>query len=484
MSIKKNFIYNFLLTGSNLLFPLLTFPYLSRVIGASGLGICNFIISYCENYIIIAALGLPIYGIREIARLSEKKEKRSLLFYELLSIHFLFTLFLLLIYMSSIFLHEDFQNYRELSLLGGLYILSGVFRIEWLFTGVNDFKYITIRSLIIRSLSVAAIFVFVKEKADFNIYFLITVMTNVVTVVVNLNYAKKYIGKFTGLSLKGLKAHLKPISLLGFYMVITNIYTVLPQTLLGFLSTKVAVGYFFAANKIIRMTISVFTALSTVMIPRLNQLLEEKGEEEYLSLIDKALNITITIGIPMSFFIYLIAGPLVRLLAGPDFENSIFLVEVMSPVIFLVALAQVFVLMILSVNRKDREMVILAITGMIISLAINLVFIPRYAERATAFAELSAELVVTSIAFFWARKVVNFKFPMRSFLLNVVLAAPFYFIVLFSNQLSENLFLRLGIAVSGIGIYYIIYQFFIIRSELLLELSRNYYLKIFKKQRE
>ena len=482
MSIKKNFIYNFLLTGSNILFPLLTFPYLSRVIGASGLGICNFIISYAENYIIIAALGLPIYGIREIARMSEKREKRSQLFYELLSIHLLFTFFLLGIYLISIFLHEDFQNYKQLSYLGALYILTGVFRIEWLFSGVNDFKYITIRSLIIRSLSVAAIFLFVKEKMDFNIYFMITVLTNVITAIVNLNYAKKYIGKFSRLTIKGIRSHVKAITILGFYMVITNIYTVLPQTLLGFLSTKVAVGYYFAANKIVRMTITVFTALSTVMIPRLNQLLEDKGKEEYLTLIDKALNIVVSLGIPLAFLVYLMAEPLVNLLAGSEFQNSIYLVEVMSPAILFVALAQVFVLMILSVNRKDREMVILAITGMVVSLVINLVFIPRYAERATAWAELMAELVVSSLAFIWAYKYLRFRFPIKRFMLNLVLVVPFYPIVILSNRLTNNLFLLLIIPSVAIGIYYLLYQFFIIRNELFIELSRTYINKLLRRE--
>ncbi len=200
---KKSIFYNFLLTGSNLVFPLLTFPYLSRILGATGMGICNFILSYGQNYIVIAALGIPVYGVREIAKVSDDESKRSKLFFEILTVHFLFTCILLLIYLISVFSYSDFQNYRVLALLGGLFIFLNVFSIEWLFTGVNDFKYITIRSLIIRSLSVLAILLFVRKEDDFFIFFVILVATTLITVIINVYYARKFISNKINLRLKG-----------------------------------------------------------------------------------------------------------------------------------------------------------------------------------------------------------------------------------------------------------------------------------------
>src|SRR6187399_3274348 len=158
---KKNFIYNFILTGSNLLFPLLTFPYLSRILGADGLGVVNFILAYCGNFIIISALGLPVYGIREIAKAGTDKIKRSELFFELLIFRLGFTLFLLVIYFATVFFYKDFQNYRLLALVGGLFILSDAVTCEWLFTGVSDFKFITLRSVLIKGIAVLLIFIMV-----------------------------------------------------------------------------------------------------------------------------------------------------------------------------------------------------------------------------------------------------------------------------------------------------------------------------------
>jgi O-antigen/teichoic acid export membrane protein len=477
MSIKKNFFYNFLLTGSNLLFPLLTFPYLSRILGAEGLGICNFIMSYGQNYMIIAALGITVYGTREIAKVGDDKAKRSKLFFELLSIHLFFTFVLLAIYISSILLNADFKNYKDLALLGGSVILFNVFSIEWLFTGVNDFKYITIRSLFIRAFSIFAIFLLVKKREDFTIYFVIQVCTIFFTVLVDVYYARKFISSKIILTFKGIFSHIKPIFVLGIYIVLTSIYTILPTTLLGFLSTKSAVGYYFGANKIIRMIISVFSALIAVMIPKLNLILAEKGKEEYLLLVNKSLNIVVAFGIPITFFVFLLANPLVMLLAGRNFINSILVIQIMAPIILIVAFAQVFVLLILNVHRKDNSMVILSIIGMIISLLINLIFISHFAEKATAISQLVAEFSVTFISFFLAKRALDFDFPTKLFLINLVFVIPFAIITYLSFKFFKNNFLIIIVSSFFCGLYFIFYQLFILKDKFIIGLVEPYLIK-------
>jgi len=473
--LKKNFVYNFLLTGSNLLFPLLTFPYLSRILGAEGLGVCNFIISYGQNFIIIAALGMPVYATREIAKIGDNKKKRSKLFFELITIHLLFTFFLLAIYTVTIFSFKDLTEYKDLALLGGSLILFNVFSIEWLFAGVNDFKYITIRSVFIRSLSVISIFLFVKTKSDLSIYFVILISTVFFTVLVDLYSAKKFISTRITLSFSGILTHVKPIFILGTYMVLMSIYSVLPATLLGFLSTKESVGYYYSANKIIRMVISIFSALVTVMIPRVNLLVEEKGKDEYLLLINRSLDIVISFGIPITFFVFLLANPIVMLLAGKDFINSIFIIELMAPIILIVAFAQVFTLLILSVHRKDKSLVILSIIGMAISLIINLIFIPHFAEKATALSQLTAEFFVTLASFFLARHVLDFRFPIEELLLNVVFVIPFALITYLSFYFFNNNFIILLISSVFCTLYFLFYQVFIIKNKFLYDIIQPFF---------
>jgi O-antigen/teichoic acid export membrane protein len=476
MSIKRNFIYNFLLTGSNLLFPLLTFPYLSRVIGAEGLGICNFILSYCQNFIIIAALGLPVYGVREISKVGNDPVKRSKLFFELLTIHLAFTGFLLLIYVGSIFLFSDLGSYKDLALLGGLFVLMNVFTIEWFFTGVNDFKYITFRSLIVRGLSVIATFLLIKEKSDFPIYFIITISTVIITTFINVNYARKYITRGITISIRSIYNHLKSLAILGVYLILLNIYSIIPITLLGFFSSKAAVGYFYSANKIIRMIISVFASLTTVMIPKLNMLAEMNEKEHYLSLIQKSLNIAICFGIPISFGTFLLAEPLVMVLAGKTFANSIFCIQIMAPIILIVAFAQVSVNLILSVNRMDREMVIISVLGMIVSVLINILFIPHFAEKATAVSQFTAELTVTIFSFIFASKALSFQFPYKKLFLNIIFVIPFLLFVKIGISLSDNNILRLFYSFAFCFTFFMIYQLFFLKEKIILEISNSFLL--------
>ena len=475
---KKDFFYNFLLTSSNLLFPLLTFPYLSRILGAEGIGICSFIQSYAQNFAIIAALGIPLYGIREISKVRDDKAKRSRIFFELLSIHSILTVIFLIIYFISIFNYADFEQNKKLAIVGSGFIFLNVFSIEWLFTGLSNFKYITIRSVIIRVISIIFIFLLVKTKDDFTIYFLIIVLTFFFTALLDMYSSIKFISWKISLTVKGILVHLKPVTFLGIYMVLTSIYSVLPTTLLGFLSTKLAVGYYYGANRIIRMVISIFTSLITVMIPRLNSVVEKEESGEYLSMLQKTLSIVITFGIPITFFVFLVANPLVMLLAGKNFINSIFVIQIMSPIILIVAFAQIFVHLVLNVNRKDKEMMLLAVLGMIIGIVINLVFIPRFAERATGVSQLLSELLVTLFSFFLARRILHFHFPTRNFILNLMYVIPFAVITYLPIHFFTNNFLILLTSGFFCFLYFIVYQLFFIKDKIFFEMIEPYLVRL------
>ena len=475
---KKDFFYNFLLTSSNLLFPLLTFPYLSRILGAEGIGICSFIQSYAQNFAIIAALGIPLYGIREISKVRDDKAKRSRIFFELLSIHSILTVIFLIIYFISIFNYADFEQNKKLAIVGSGFIFLNVFSIEWLFTGLSNFKYITIRSVIIRVISIIFIFLLVKTKDDFTIYFVIIVLTFFFTALLDMYSSIKFISWKISLTIKGILVHLKPVTFLGIYMVLTSIYSVLPTTLLGFLSTKLAVGYYYGANRIIRMVISIFTSLITVMIPRLNSVVEKKESGEYLLMLQKTLSIVITFGIPITFFVFLVANPLVMLLAGKNFIDSIFVIQIMSPIILIVAFAQIFVHLVLNVNRKDKEMMLLAVLGMIISIVINLVFIPRFAERATGVSQLLSELLVTLFSFFLARRILHFHFPTRNFILNLMYVIPFAVITYLPIHFFTNNFLILLTSGFFCFLYFIVYQLFFIKDKIFFEMIEPYLVRL------
>ncbi|WP_461399625.1 oligosaccharide flippase family protein [Flavitalea sp.] len=477
---KKSLFYNILLTGSNFVFPLLTFPYLSRIVGAEGLGVCNFILSYCQNFIIIAALGLSVYGVREIASVGSDVRKRSVLFYEILVVHIFLTVILLCIYFASLSFYNRFDSYKLLTIAGGLFILSQAFSIEWLFFGVSDFKYITIRSLVIKLLTIVAVFLFVKKSTDVSLYFLIYVLQFVVTALTNLNYAKKYVQRIGAIQVNRLAAHFKPLLVLGMYIVLTKIYTILPTTLLGFLSSTSAVGYFYTADKIVRIFISFFGAVSAVLIPNLNSLLHRDDKSAFIAIIEKSMNFVIILGIPITLFVYLFAKPLTMVFAGQDFLPSIICIKIMAPVILLVAFGQIFCLQILSVFQKDSLMVLLALIGMILGLVINLIFIPRYHQNAVAVSQLLCESLVTIISLYFVKKYINISFPLKKFIYNLFFTLPFFAIsyVLYTYLINDLLILIC--ATTCCTLYFGVYQFLILKDTNLIKLVKPYRLKFYK----
>jgi O-antigen/teichoic acid export membrane protein len=240
------------------------------------------------------------------------------------------------------------------------------------------------------------------------------------------------------------------------------------------------VGYYYGANQIIRVVISVFASLITVMIPRMNQIFEQREKKEYLGLVHKSLHIVISLGIPITFLVFLLADPIVMLLAGKNFINSIIVIQIMAPIILIVAFAQVFVLLILSVNRKDNQMVLLSVIGMLVSLLINLIFIPHFAEKATGFSQLIAEFLVTSISFFLAKRVLDFNFPMKEFFLNLLLVIPFAIITYTSFKFFNNSLIIIMISSVLCGGYFVFYQLFLIKDKILIEMAVPLYQKLRK----
>lgn len=167
MSLKKNFLYNLTLTISQFIFPIVTFPYASRILGVNGVGVTSFVESFSRYFLIFAVMGIPIHGMREISKNKENKIITNKIFVEIFSIQFFTTILCTLIYFCSLFFLKDFNLNWKLYLMGGFLILSNIFSLEWVFQGLEDFKYITIRTVILRFLTIILLFLLVKNEDDY-----------------------------------------------------------------------------------------------------------------------------------------------------------------------------------------------------------------------------------------------------------------------------------------------------------------------------
>ena len=276
-SIKKNFAYKSVLTLSNYLMNFITFPYVSRVLGVERIGLVGFVDNTVNYFLLFATMGVGLLGVREIASVKENRLQRSQVFSNILGLNLVFTLATLFVYLLCVTLIPKLNQYEELFYIGTAKILFTAFLIEWFFTGVENFRYITMRSMFIKLLYVIAVFIFIKDTDDYRLYFILTVGVVVINALINMIYVRRFIRfNFRGIR---LRQYIKPNITLGIYALMTSMYLTFNVMFLGLVSNNTQVGYYTTAHKLYMVVLGFFSAFTNVMLPRMSSLLAN-GEKE------------------------------------------------------------------------------------------------------------------------------------------------------------------------------------------------------------
>lgn len=475
-SIKKNFLHNLLFLLSNILFPLVSFSYVSRILGPEGYGKIQFIVVFAQYFIIIAAFGIPIFGVREIAKVSHSKSLLSKLFSELLFINILSSLLLLGIYLTIIFTFNWFQDDLNLYFLGGLLVLTSFSTLDWFYNGVEQFHFLSIRSITIKVISLIALFLFVKTKNNLVIYFLIIIFSVIGNNIWNLIKIRKLITfRFKQLN---LRRHLPVLATLFITTISISIYTIIDTLLLGFLTDDISVGYYSAAVKINKIAIPLVVALGTVLIPRITQSIVDNDRALLKSLIDKSFAFICLLGIPISFGLFLFAPEFILSLSGSQFEMAILTTRLAAPLALLIGLGHLFGFQLLIPAGLEKKYLIATIAGMFISITLNLVLIPIIKDKGAAIATVASEMVVTIISFYYVYKKmtlnINWSLAVKSALSCLVFIPIAYFL----RRYQSEIILRLLMAIISSTFLYFLIQIIIFKNTYVKEIYRVTLLKV------
>lgn len=423
-SIKKNAVYNVLLAVSQVLFPLITFPYISRVLLPQGVGAYTFVDNYTQYFVLVAALGIPVYGIREIARSGADAQLRSRVFTELITLHFLSSLVLAILYVCSFLFITRLQPHTSLFLIGSVLLMSSVFLIEWYYQGIEAFPYITIRTLCIRCLTIIAIFTFVKRSEDLIWYYAINVGGVVVNASVNWWHSKKSVQLiFSGLR---LRRHIKPLLFIFSTVFVTNVYTLLDSVLLGFLSSDEQVGYYTVAVKVSKILIMLLSAISAVLVPPLSLAIKEGAFDRAKNLLKKSYAYICYLSIPLVVLLFVSAAPLITIFAGSAYTTAILPLQILSPTIFIVGMNYLFGMQILNPTGNERYFFRTTVIGMIISIALNILLIPHLASTGAAIANLGVEFTVMLLSGYFALKKFNFGLSFGKIVQALLASVPIF----------------------------------------------------------
>lgn len=457
-SVKVNYILNLINTGTQMLFPLITFPYVCRVIEADGIGQINFFQSIISYISLFTCLGIPMYAIREIARDRSDVVQMNRTAMEILLLHSMLTLVGYAIVAILCLTVPQIQVNIPLFLILSLTIFFTAIGCEWFYQGIEDFKYITIRGLIIKTVSVVLLFIFVKSKTDLLYYGCYTVFGVLGGNIFNFFRLRKYIHReniiFSELH---IKRHIKPVLKVFSFSVVTSIYLQLNTVLLGFLKNALAVGYFAAATKVMQMLLTMSACLGSVMMPRASHLIAENREDEFNRLIQKSYDFTLAIALPMTIGLIFCAPSLITALCGLKFEHSILPSQIIAPIILMVAISNVFGIQVLFPKGKINVVTLCCGIGAVADLILNLCLIPFFSYIGTSIAYLGAEVATTVSMYFIGRKyipIIYFKKSHLTYALGcIVMALALYGISLLQLPTLTILLLQ---GCCGVLAYFII----------------------------
>lgn len=472
MGLKKNFIYNSFLTLSTYIFGLITFPYVSRVLGVQNIGIVNFVDNIINYFILCSSLGLAILGVREIAQHKANKLELSRTFTSLLSINIILTTIALLIYIIVINTTPQLKEYKNLLYIGIFKIIFNIFLIEWFYKGLENFKYITLRTLIIKLIYVISIFVFVKDSTDIYIYFSLTIIVIIINAISNVLNIKDKV-KITFYKIE-IKRYIKPYFMLGVYLLLTSMYTTFNVIYLGMTNNAEEVGYYTTSIKIYSIILGFFTAFTSVMLPRMSSLLTEGKISEFELLIHKSFSALFSISIPFSIWGIFQSPNIIEILSGKGYEGAIVPMQIILPLIIVVGIAQILAIQILMPLGKDKVVLKASMFGAFFGILLNIMLVKQYHSIGTAIVLLISESVVTIYYILFIRKEKIIKLPYKQLFTQLIAATPYCLIGIIINILSLNKYLSLCVISFLFMIYYFVLNVIIIKNDFTINFIKTF----------
>ena len=465
MSVKNSVFYNVLLAISQVFFPLITFPYLARTLGPEHVGVLNFAESIAKYFVMLAALGIPIYGIREIAKVQNELKERTKIFAEIFTINLICTLGLSFIFLAAVFSIPQLNKEKVLFYWTITYFIFQVFYLEWFFNGMNQFKFIAIRQFIIRFFFIIFVFILIKSQLDYVNYMRMQFGLSVLIAIINFSNLSKHISlnkaSFSNLD---LRKHIKPLLYIFLTIFSISIYFSLDTILLGFLANNESVGYYSTALKLNKLIIAVFGAVTVAIFPSLINLYHSQQIEKFRELIRQVFFVLVSLSIPAIVIFISCAKEIVHVLFSQNFDRSILPLQITAPLILIVSLSSIFGFQVLSALAKDRQILYSAIIGMTVSIVLSILLVPTLMEVGEAITILVTELSVSVSFIYFTKKYFKVGGLTNMFLKQLVGALPYIvFVTIFKSIIEDSVIILTSISIISL-IWFCIYHLFILQN--------------------
>ncbi len=476
-SLKKNSMYNIILSVCNVIFPLVTAPYISRVLGVENIGVVNFAISYATYFAIVAALGVPKYGIRAIAKKRNNTTEKNKVFSELFWLITMSTTIVSILYFCSIYTIDTLWEQKKLLMINGALVISTAMNIEWYFSGEEKFKLIAIRSVLVKALSVVCLFWVVQTSDDIVQYLLIFLGAQILNQLWNwLHFFGRNGGRllFGGLE---FKHHIKPLFMLFAVVISISVYTILDTVMLGLLSNYTQVSYYTQAHKIILVAISLITALGPVMLSRVSSLNQNQDQQQIKGILSTSFGVMITIAIPMMVGMMLVAPYFTPFFFGEDFAPASPILRLFSPLILIIGLSNIYVVQLLQPMGYDSWYLRVIVLGAIVNVVINLSLIPNFGAVGATIGSVLAEFGILIGGFIYSKRVLRLNYDFVAISQCILSCLPMVALTLILQQQELSNWEMVYYLIPGFVISYLV-MLLLLRNKLAIEIMRVFLKKL------
>ena len=432
--IIKNYLYNLSYQILVIIVPLITTPYVSRVLGAVGVGTFSYTNSITQYFILFGAIGLNLYAQREIAYRQGNKKDYSVTFYEIFIIKALCLMIsIVLFYIFA----TGYTKYTVIFYIQIIDIIAAIFDISWFFQGLEDFKKIVIRNFIVKIAGVICIFVFIKTSSDLWLYVLCHSLTILLGNLSMWIYVPSLVNKINLKSIC-LKKHIRPAIMLFIPQIATSLYTLLDKTMIGVLTGfESEVAYYEQSQKIVKIALTVATSLGTVMMPRIANVFANNEKEKIEYYMSQAFHFIFILSLPITLGLMAISPKFVPWFFGEGYNKVILNMIIISPIIFIIGLSNVIGTLYLLPTNRQKEYTSSVIIGSVTNIILNILLIPHFLSYGAAMATVCAETFVTLTQIYFVRNDFNLKLIFKSNFKYLILSLTMFSIVFSTGLLFE-----------------------------------------------
>lgn len=467
-SLANNAIFNVIYKSLTVVFPLITVSYASRVLGPKGIGEISSAQNVATYFIMFASLGIPQYGVRALARTKKDIKDCNHTFTELFIINLIASVLSSFIYMGLIMM-PVFEHSRIMNVIFASTVVLNIFNIDWVYRAFEQYRYIAIRSFVIKMISLVLLLFFVRKPNDIFVYAIIVCFGTVGNYLLNMPKLKYFV-HFSFDSLK-LKHHMRPILLFFAAVIAVELYSLVDVTMLTWMTASKNVAYYANASKIVKTISATITAIGAVLMPRLSVYYNEKREKETQKLVSQILKTIVLLTVPCMIGVILTADKIIVIAFGTEFIPAITTLKMLSPLIIAMPLSGGIGAQVLQTSNNEKKYMYSVYIGTFANIILNLILIKHMDQNGAALASTITECIVTVMMLYFSGKIVSIYLDKR-FIICILMSCLTMTICVIICDIFSPFHNHLIIFVSevAIGIFSYFGSLLVQKNEMLLEL--------------